>query len=74
MKIIHYRENCIGCNACIEHCPNYFKINEEDGKADLLNSKKNKNIETREIEIQELENIKGAERDCPMRIIKVQGK
>ncbi len=72
IKLIHYREDCIGCNACIESSPANWKINERDGKADLVGGKETKKgVFLKEIFPIELEENKRAERDCPARIIKV---
>ena len=38
MKIQHYRQGCIGCNACVQHAPQNWVMNEEDGKVDLKNA------------------------------------
>ena len=27
---------CIGCSACVSICPKTFKINEEEGKAEVI--------------------------------------
>ncbi len=40
--IIHNREECIGCSACESACPKHWKMDEKDGKATLINSKKDK--------------------------------
>ena len=69
-KIIHYRENCIGCNSCIEHCPTFWKM-DEDGKATLKESVKKGEIFVKEINIVDVECNKKAEKDCPVNIIRV---
>ena len=72
IKIIHYREDCIGCNACIESSPSNWKINDKDGKADLVEGKETKKgVFVKDISQLELEDNKRAERDCPARIIKI---
>ena len=72
MKIIHYRKNCIGCNACIEAASDYWEISKDDGKANLKNSSKNKNgIYIKEISIIDLEENAKAADSCPVRIIKI---
>ena len=73
-KIIHYRNKCIGCNSCTEHSSTHWKISLDDGKSDLLGSKENKGIFIKEISLDEVEVNKLAERDCPVRIIKVVNK
>jgi ferredoxin len=35
IQITHKRSDCIGCYACVEHAPSYWKM-DEDGMASLL--------------------------------------
>jgi ferredoxin len=70
-KIIHYRNKCIGCNSCVEHSSAHWKISPEDGKSDLLDSKEKKGIFMKDISQDEVEINELAQRDCPVRIIKV---
>jgi len=70
-KIIHYRENCIGCNTCVEHVPKQWNISFEDGKSDLIGSIKKKEVHILEISTVELENNELAAKDCPVSIIKI---
>ena len=70
-KIIHYRNKCIGCNSCVEHSSSNWKISEEDGKSYLVGSDERKGIFIKSISEDEVEVNKLAERDCPVRIIKV---
>lgn len=37
-KMIYNRERCIGCAYCVEIAPGFWKMNEEDGKCDLIGS------------------------------------
>ena len=70
-KIIHYRENCIGCNSCVEINPSRWKMSKEDGKSNLIGGKKKGKIFQKEIDLGELEEIKGASASCPVNIIKI---
>ena len=36
-KIIHERDNCIGCGACVSICSKYWEMS-DDGKSTLLNA------------------------------------
>jgi len=68
MKIIHERQKCIGCGSCAAFCPKYWEM-DEDGKARLLNSKKNPETKNDELEVQEIGcNLQAAE-SCPVQII-----
>ncbi|RMD45861.1 MAG: hypothetical protein D6831_02855, partial [Aquificota bacterium] len=46
LQIIHYREKCIGCNACVEAAPDRWAISKKDGKAVLLKGIEKKGIYT----------------------------
>jgi len=70
MKLFHYREKCIGCNACVEHAPNDWELDPVDGKANLKNAKLHKNVYVKELFVDEEQNKNAAEA-CPMGIIKV---
>jgi ferredoxin len=68
MKIIHKRENCIGCGMCTNLCEKYWQM-AEDGKAKLLNSKeKNGNWE---LEIKELDCNQEVADSCPVQCIQI---
>lgn len=71
VKIIHYREQCIGCNVCVEHAPDYWEISAEDGKANLKQAKKKKEVYIREMPIFDKEKNEAAAKACPVSIIKV---
>lgn len=73
MKVIHYRKKCIGCNACVEHAPEHWKISDEDGKVNLLGSKEKSGIFIKNIDAASEHEHRQAEKDCPMQIIKVVG-
>lgn len=69
-KIIHFRENCIGCNSCVEHCPLYWQI-DADGKSTLKKSKEKNGVFVRDImDVEVDQNILAAE-DCPVGIIRI---
>lgn len=35
-KIVHDRDICIGCSACASACDKYWKMNDADGKSDII--------------------------------------
>ena len=70
-KVIHYREKCVGCNSCVEHAPNFWKISELDGKSDLLGASGKKEIYLLEISRVEVKDVLKAAEDCPVKIIKI---
>lgn len=70
-KILFYRDKCIGCNACVEHAPHFWRISEKDGKSDLIGSQNVKGVFVRKIEIVDIEETKKASLNCPVNIIKI---
>lgn len=76
-KIVHFREQCIGCNSCTEHARGTWTIDPNDGKANLRDAQeKNGAFVANIAEPEVIDNLYAA-RDCPMSIIHVldeQGK
>ncbi len=70
-KIVQFRDNCIGCNSCKEHAPDYWEMNEADGKMTLKDSKNKNGVLVREIFDLEIEKNLEAARDCPVGIIRI---
>lgn len=71
-KIIHYRENCIGCGSCAEIDPENWEISKKDGKANLINSKKKGKVFQKEIDEIQKEKTKQVSEACPTGIIKIE--
>lgn len=72
IQIIHYRDKCIGCNACVEAAPNQWRISRKDGKSILIGGNFKKGIQIAHVGKKELpENIK-ASIHCPVNVIRVQ--
>jgi len=71
-KIIFDREACIGAAACVAVAPKFFEMN-EDGKADLLKGKKNKEGKF-ELVIEASDEKTAVESAdvCPVSVIKVE--
>ncbi len=72
IKIIHYRDKCLGCAYCVEVAPSLFTINTEDGKVDLVEGKFIHNFQTVEYPDIFLSEAKEAESVCPAKIIVVK--
>lgn len=70
-KILYYRNKCIGCNACVEYAPHFWRISEKDGKSDLIESRNVKGIFIKSIEIVDVEETKKVSLNCPVNIIKI---
>lgn len=73
-KITHLRKNCIGCGSCVIYDKSCWRMNNKDGKADLLNSQKKGDTYTASVEIDQLELNQMLAKACPMNIIKISEK
>ncbi len=72
IKVIHYPENCIGCNSCCLIAPGHWRMNMKTGRAELIGGEHKGKCDV--LEIQEHDhraNVQAAEA-CPVRIIKVE--
>ena len=70
--IFHTRSKCIGCHYCVDVAPDFFYMDEQDGKASLIDSSEKKGIFTVKVLNQLAENAKQAQSVCPMKIIEVR--
>lgn len=71
IKISQQRNKCIGCGACASVAPKHWKMNNEDGLADLINGEITPNgIITAKIDEVDFEQNKKAADACPVNIIK----
>lgn len=73
VRIEYHRDKCIGAGVCAAVDPDNFEMN-EDGKADLIGSKKDGEMEIKEMEMDSYENLKTAAEGCPVFVIKVIDK
>ena len=72
VRIYHYRQKCIGCNACVEVNREIWRMSRKDGKSTLIRGKGVKGIFRVEIENDEYAlNLKAA-KNCPVKIIRVE--
>lgn len=77
LKIIHQREECIGCNSCVNIAPQTWTMDEKEGKARLVGGVKKGNVYVAEyfdcsdVFDDDYEMNKAAEAACPMHIIKI---
>lgn len=70
-KIIHYREDCIGCGLCALLAEEDWEMSEEDGKAYLKDSIEKNGIFTKDIPDDRTDQNEEAAKQCPVNIIKV---
>ena len=72
VRVSHQREKCIGCGYCEEIAPYRWKMNQKDGKSDLLESKSKKGFYSLVVGDDEFSELMRSASVCPVRIIKVQ--
>lgn len=70
-KLFHYRERCIGCNACVEIAFDRWRMSKKDGKAVLLGAKEKKGIYHISLPTDELEENRQAANACPVKVIQI---
>ncbi|WP_109829474.1 ferredoxin [Reichenbachiella versicolor] len=73
-KITHYRDKCIGCNACVEVAPDRWRISKKDGKCTLVGAKEKKGIYHVDLPEHEMEENIQAANNCPVKIILINGR
>ncbi len=71
LKVIHQREKCIGCNACILAAPQSWIMDEKEGKSRLIGSKLKRDVYVGKIFECDKEANQMAANACPMNIIKI---
>jgi ferredoxin len=73
-KIEHNRPECIGCGACAAVCPDFWFMDEKDGKSHLkgaTDTKKDNEIVLEVLELSDLKCNKDAAESCPVNIIHI---
>lgn len=72
-KLLHYRQRCIGCNACVEIAYDRWRMSKKDGKAVLLGGIEKKGVYQVSIRHDEVEENELAIKACPVNVIKMEG-
>lgn len=71
-RVLQVRYKCIGCAYCVEIAPEFWSMNSEDGRCDLIGGENKNGIYVLDIfEDEVLKNKKAAE-ICPSRCIRVE--
>lgn len=71
-KVVYDRANCIAAGPCAVVAPDFFKISEDDAKADLVGGKDvGDQIFELIVEEKDLQKVKEAASVCPVVVIKV---
>lgn len=68
IKVVHRKDNCIGCGACVAVCPEYWEM--QGDKSHLKGAKKEGNNEI--LEVKEVGCNKDAADSCPVECIEIQ--
>jgi ferredoxin len=72
IRVFHYRQKCIGCNACVEVHRSRWRMSRKDGKSTLIGGVQLKGVFRTEIGNDEyVLNLKAAN-VCPVKIIKIE--
>lgn len=66
------RQKCIGCNYCVELCPELFRMSKKDGKSVLLKSIDKKGFFTTHVNNNLLDSVQAGADACPVKIIQVR--
>jgi len=70
-KVLHFRNRCIGCNACAEIAHNRWRMSRKDGKAVLVGGIEKKGIYQVLISDDELDENQQAREACPVKVIQI---
>lgn len=71
IKIVHYRNKCVGCGICYEQQPELWRMSKKDGKASLLKSTAKKKVFMLSVSNAILHQVWKTARECPVKIIKI---
>lgn len=71
LKVIHYRNKCIGCGVCYELQPGLWHISQKDGKARLLRSANKKGVFIVSVSSSIQRQLQDVANACPVKIIKI---
>lgn len=66
------RQKCIGCNYCVELCPELFRMSKKDGKTVLLKSVDKKGFFSVRVNDVLIDSSNAAAEACPVKIIQVR--
>ncbi|GAB4132512.1 MAG: hypothetical protein Fur0041_03910 [Bacteroidia bacterium] len=72
IRIIHYRDKCIGCNACVEAAFHRWRVSRKDGKCTLVGGREKKGVYMAVVPDDEWDDNVNAATHCPVNIIKVE--
>lgn len=71
-KIFYNRRKCIGCGVCAEEAPNRWRMNQSDGKSNLVNGRETKGLFVAQVHYEELTENEKARDNCPANVIRLE--
>ncbi len=71
-RVLQNRNKCIGCAYCVEIAPEFWSMNDEDGRCDLIGARNEKGIWVLDIFEDELEKNQKSAEICPSKCIRVE--
>lgn len=71
MKILFYRNKCIGCNYCVEAWPERWAMSKRDGKCVLIGGKEKGGVHQVEVGEHERAGNEQAAEVCPVDVIRI---
>jgi ferredoxin len=71
IRIDHYRDKCIGCNACVEASFSRWRMSRKDGKSVLIGAARKKGCDSLTVGDEEKAENARASKNCPVRIIQI---
>lgn len=72
IRVIHYRQKCIGCHGCVTLAADRWRMSRKDGKSVLLGGVEKKGVYSVIITEDEVERNENAAKMCPSRVIQVR--
>ncbi len=72
LKILHYRNKCLGCAYCVEVAPALFEVNATDGKVDLIGAREKNGVQSADVNEVFISEAEEAVTVCPAKIIEVR--
>ena len=72
IRITHFRNKCIGCNACVEAAFDRWRVSKKDGKSVLIGSEEKKGVYQIVVGDDEYKANRKAAIICPVNIIQVE--
>ncbi|MFA8436493.1 MAG: ferredoxin [Marinifilaceae bacterium] len=71
IRLIQRRKGCIGCGYCAEIAPDFWEMDFNDGKCNLIGAENRKGIFELEIFDEDIELNRKAAESCPVSIIRL---